>query len=81
MRKHVAWYVKGLPHAAAVKDRANRLEREADVRALLLEYLEWHEAGGTSESPPPRMLASRMEGVVAAAPAAVPDDRAVAAFA
>jgi tRNA-dihydrouridine synthase B len=53
MRKHVAWYVKGLPHAGAVKDRANRIERQDDLRALLLAYLEWHLAGGTSESPPP----------------------------
>jgi nifR3 family TIM-barrel protein len=39
MRKHVAWYVKGLPGAGAVRDRANRIESRAELEELLLGYL------------------------------------------
>jgi tRNA-dihydrouridine synthase len=39
MRKHVAWYVKGLPGAGAVRDRANHIESRAELEELLLGYL------------------------------------------
>jgi len=35
MRKHVAWYLKGLPSAAALRDRANHARSEADMLAVL----------------------------------------------
>ena len=39
MRKHVAWYLKGLPHAAAVKECANRATTAAEIETLLREFL------------------------------------------
>jgi nifR3 family TIM-barrel protein len=46
MRKHVAWYVKGLPGASAVRERANHIESGAELEDLLLSYLARLEAGG-----------------------------------
>ena len=40
MRKHVAWYVKGLPGASAVRDQANRIETADALEELLLGFLE-----------------------------------------
>jgi tRNA-dihydrouridine synthase B len=37
MRKHIAWYLKGMPNAAALRDRANRARTEAELRATLEE--------------------------------------------
>lgn len=45
MRKHVAWYVKGLPHAGVVKESANRAESAAEMESFLLQFLERLEAG------------------------------------
>jgi tRNA-dihydrouridine synthase len=44
MRKHVAWYVKGLPGASAVRDQANRIETADALDELLLGFLERLEA-------------------------------------
>jgi nifR3 family TIM-barrel protein len=41
MRKHVAWYVHGLPEAAAMRERAFRAVDYADLDAALVEYAEW----------------------------------------
>ena len=38
IRKHVAWYVKGLPNAAPFKERGNRVESAADLEALVADY-------------------------------------------
>jgi nifR3 family TIM-barrel protein len=39
MRKHAAWYVKGLPGAGKVRDLVNKKEKAGQVKELLLEYL------------------------------------------
>lgn len=39
MRKHVAWYVRGLPHGARVRDQANRARSVAELAGLLRSYL------------------------------------------
>ena len=45
MRKHVAWYVKGLPRAAAVKERAVRAQSAEEIETLLGSFLSRLEAG------------------------------------
>jgi len=39
MRKHLAWYLKGLKGAARVREKLNRLETVADLTCLLQQYL------------------------------------------
>lgn len=38
MRKHIAWYLKGLKGAAAVRDAINKMTDENEIRNMLLEY-------------------------------------------
>ena len=38
MRKHVAWYITGVPGAARLRERVNALSDAEAVRALLTEY-------------------------------------------
>ena len=38
MRKHVAWYITGVPGAARLRERVNALSDAEAVRALLQEY-------------------------------------------
>jgi tRNA-dihydrouridine synthase len=45
MRKHVAWYLKGLPRAATVKESANRATTAIEIEELLLSYLGRLESG------------------------------------
>jgi hypothetical protein len=40
MRKHVAWYVKGLPHSARVREQVNRTRTVGEMAGLLRAYLE-----------------------------------------
>ncbi|SFB60553.1 putative TIM-barrel protein, nifR3 family [Cohnella sp. OV330] len=40
MRKHLAWYLKGLPDAAGVKNEIMEMTRRADVARRLDEYVE-----------------------------------------
>ena len=40
MRKHVAWYIKGLPHSAKVREQVNRTRTAVELAALLTGYLE-----------------------------------------
>ncbi len=35
MRKHMAWYLRGFPRAARLRDAINHIEREAELLALL----------------------------------------------
>ena len=42
MRKHIAWYLSGLPHAAQLRVRVNSCETLADLEEMLLSYLEVH---------------------------------------
>jgi len=39
MRKHVAWYIKGLPHSARVREQVNRARSADELAALLRDYL------------------------------------------
>ena len=39
MRKHVAWYIKGLPHSARVREQVNRTGTPEEMAALLSGYL------------------------------------------
>jgi nifR3 family TIM-barrel protein len=39
MRKHAAWYVRGLPHSARVREQVNRAAGAAEVAELLRGYL------------------------------------------
>ena len=40
MRKHVAWYIKGLPRSARVRDQVNHTHATEDLAALLRGYLD-----------------------------------------
>jgi tRNA-dihydrouridine synthase len=40
MRKHVAWYIKGLPHSAKVREQVNRTRGVEEMAELLSGYLE-----------------------------------------
>ena len=40
MRKHVAWYVRGLPHSARVREQVNRTRSVEEMAALLGAYRE-----------------------------------------
>ncbi|PKQ37542.1 MAG: tRNA dihydrouridine synthase DusB [Actinobacteria bacterium HGW-Actinobacteria-1] len=41
MRKHVGWYISGVPGATYVRARVNEAPTYADLVALLAEYREW----------------------------------------
>lgn len=42
MRKHMAWYMKGMPGAAELRGKLNYAENMAELEALLRGYLESH---------------------------------------
>ncbi len=48
MRKHVAWYVKGLPHSARVREQVNHTRSVDEMVLLLRQYLEELETRGES---------------------------------
>jgi tRNA-dihydrouridine synthase B len=52
MRKHVAWYIKGLPRSARVREQVNRTHSTAELAALLRGYLEELEAAGLGSFAP-----------------------------
>jgi tRNA-dihydrouridine synthase B len=64
MRKHVAWYVKGLPHSAAVREQVNKTRSVDEMSALLRTYLEeLREHGASSDGAvPPTAARVRSEG-------------------
>ena len=39
MRKHVAWYIKGLPNSARVREQVNHTRTARDMADLLRAYL------------------------------------------
>lgn len=41
MRKHVAWYMYGVPHAAALRNAVNHVETYKELEKLILS-VEWH---------------------------------------
>ena len=43
MRKHMAWYMKGLPGAAELRGKLNYAETMAEMENLLNEYLKNHQ--------------------------------------
>lgn len=38
IRKHISWYVKGMPNATIIRDKINSVETEEDFKKILLEY-------------------------------------------
>jgi len=40
MRKHIAWYIKGIENSNEIKNRINKLDNKAQIKAVLLNYLE-----------------------------------------
>ena len=38
IRKHIAWYVKGMPNATVIRDKINSVETEEDFKKILKEY-------------------------------------------
>ncbi|MDN5331870.1 MAG: tRNA-dihydrouridine synthase [Tepidanaerobacteraceae bacterium] len=38
MRKHIAWYLKGLPHSSAIKQKIQRSNKVDEIKSLLEEY-------------------------------------------
>jgi len=43
MRKHAAWYLKGLHGSTHTKNLVNAVETEEELRRTLLEYVDWVE--------------------------------------
>ena len=62
MRKHVAWYIKGLPHSARVREQVNRTRSVDEMTDLLRSYLVELEHADGAAAP----LALDVEGLVAA---------------
>lgn len=48
MRKHAAWYLKGLPGSTHTKNIINTVETEDELRKALLDYVDWYEVHGIS---------------------------------
>ena len=38
IRKHIAWYVKGMPNASEMRDKINSVESEKDFKEILKKY-------------------------------------------
>ena len=38
IRKHISWYVKGLPNATVIRDKINSVETEKDFKEILKSY-------------------------------------------
>jgi tRNA-dihydrouridine synthase B len=63
MRKHVAWYIKGLPNSARVREQVNRTRTAAEMADLLRAYLGELAAGeGAPELAEPGPGSSRATG-------------------
>jgi tRNA-dihydrouridine synthase len=52
MRKHVAWYIKGLPHSARVREQVNRTRSAAEMVELMHLYLDELAANGMESFAP-----------------------------
>jgi tRNA-dihydrouridine synthase B len=64
MRKHVAWYVRGLPHSARVREQVNRARTADELAALLRSYLDELERGSPRTFPAPAAPAVSEAGPV-----------------
>jgi nifR3 family TIM-barrel protein len=51
MRKHAAWYLKGLKGSTHTKNLINEVETEEELRRILWEYVEWLESQGEADIP------------------------------
>lgn len=40
MRKHMAWYIKGLKHSNEIKNKINTVETQEEIKKIMLEYLD-----------------------------------------
>lgn len=62
MRKHVAWYIKGLPNSSRVREQVNRTRSAEEMVRLLEEYVEQLRSRGLeafiSEAAPDRAAAA-----------------------
>lgn len=38
IRKHISWYVKGMPNATVIRDKINSVESENDFKKILKQY-------------------------------------------
>jgi tRNA-dihydrouridine synthase B len=52
MRKHLAWYIKGLPHSARVREEVNHTTTTEALTAVLRGYLDTLERQGLSDLAP-----------------------------
>jgi tRNA-dihydrouridine synthase B len=52
MRKHLAWYIKGLPHSARVREQVNHTTTTEALTAVLRGYLDTLECQGLSDLAP-----------------------------
>ena len=52
MRKHVAWYIKGLPNSAQVREQVNRTKTAAELAERLRDYLQTLEREGLAAFAP-----------------------------
>lgn len=59
MRKHVAWYLKGVPGAARVKQQVQRLEQADTVAAVLYDFVSSLGAAADEPLPAPRPRAGQ----------------------
>ncbi|MBG9802028.1 tRNA dihydrouridine synthase DusB [Brevibacillus laterosporus] len=50
MRKHAAWYLKGLKGATQTKHLINSVETEEELHRLLHEYVDWVESGAFDDT-------------------------------
>jgi len=51
MRKHVAWYIKGMHGATKVKDQINQLESKQEIKETLYHFVEEIEVREATEMP------------------------------
>jgi tRNA-dihydrouridine synthase B len=69
MRKHVAWYIRGLPNSARVREQVNRTRSLEEMASLLRGYLDELARAGLDHAPgapPPEGEAAEAEDVIAA---------------
>jgi len=65
MRKHVAWYVRGLPNSARVREQVNRTKSVEEMVELLRQYLLELERDGFGAFVPDERTRASMGGMVA----------------
>lgn len=58
MRKHAAWYVKGLPNSAVVREKVNHTRTVEEMADVLRGYLEGLEADGSNGTHPASFAAT-----------------------